>query len=78
MPGLDKWLYNLPTADEVAMILLGAQSKAPCDIILCNCDGPLYQISDLHPAYAPLQYPLLFPWGEMDGKTGSPRRYPAM
>jgi hypothetical protein len=63
-PGLDKRRYNLPTADEVAVILPGAQSKAPRDIILRNRDGPLYQISDLHPAYAPLQYPLLFPRGE--------------
>ena len=52
-PGLDKWWYNLPTADEVVVILPGSQSKAPCDIILQNWDGPLYQISDLHPAYAP-------------------------
>ena len=63
-PGLNKRRYNLPTADEVAVILPGAQIKAPCDIILRNRDGPLYQISDLHPAYAPLQYPLLFPRGE--------------
>ena len=63
-PGLDKQRYNLPTADEVAVILPGAQSKAPHDIILRNHAGPLYRISDLHPAYVPLQYPLLFPWGE--------------
>ena len=63
-PGLDKRRYNLPTADEVAVILPGAQSKAPRDIILRNRAGPLYRISDLHPAYVPLQYPLLFPRGE--------------
>jgi hypothetical protein len=63
-PGLDKRRYNLPTADEVAVILPGSQSRAPRDIVLRNRDGPLYQISDLHPAYAPLQYPLLFPRGE--------------
>ena len=34
------------------------------DIVLCNHMGPLYQISDLYPAYAPLQYLLLFPQGE--------------
>lgn len=63
-PGLDKRRYNLPTADEVAVILPGMQSKAPRDIVLRNRAGPLYRISDLHPAYAPLQYPLLFPRGE--------------
>ena len=33
-PGLDKQQYNLPTADEVAVILPGSQSKAPWDIVL--------------------------------------------
>ncbi|KAF9538616.1 hypothetical protein CPC08DRAFT_738836 [Agrocybe pediades] len=63
-PGLDKRRYNLPTADEVAVILPGSNSTAPRDIILHNRAGPLHRISDLHPAYAPLQYPLLFPRGE--------------
>ena len=35
-PGLDKWRYNLPTADEVVVILPSSQSKAPYDIILQN------------------------------------------
>ena len=35
-PGLDKWRYNLPTANEVAVILPGSQSKAPWDIVLRN------------------------------------------
>ena len=41
-PGLDKRRYNLPTADEVAVILPSMQSKAPCNIVLCNRAGPLY------------------------------------
>ena len=36
----------------------------PRDIVLRFRSGPLHRISDLHPAYAPLQYPLLFPYGE--------------
>ena len=63
-PGLDRRRYNLPTADEVAVILPGTNSTEPRDIILRHHDGPLYRISDLHPAYVPLQYPLLFPHGE--------------
>ena len=63
-PGLDKRRYNLPTADEVAVILPGAGFKTPCDIMLHNRAGLLHRICDLHPAYAPLQYPLLFPRGE--------------
>ena len=46
------------------MILPGAQFKTPCNIVLRNRAGLLYRISDLHPAYAPLQYLLLFPRGE--------------
>ena len=63
-PGLDRRRYNLPTADEVAVILPGTASNEPRDIILRQRDGPLYRISELHPGYCPLQYPLLFPRGE--------------
>ena len=62
-PGLDCCRYNLPTADKVVVILPGTSPTEPHDIILQN-HGPLYCISDLHPAYVPLQYPLLFPHGE--------------
>ncbi|KJA13929.1 hypothetical protein HYPSUDRAFT_112539, partial [Hypholoma sublateritium FD-334 SS-4] len=61
-PGLDRRRFNLPTADEVAMILPGTHTTLePRDIVLRLRSGPLYRISDLHPAYVPLQYPLLFP-----------------
>lgn len=35
-----------------------------CDVILQNRAGGLQIISDLHPAYVPLYYVLLFPYGE--------------
>ncbi|KAF9552571.1 hypothetical protein CPC08DRAFT_617191, partial [Agrocybe pediades] len=63
-PGLDRRRYNLPTADEVAVILPGNTATQPRDIVLRLRSGPLQRISDCHPAYAPLQYPLLFPYGE--------------
>ena len=63
-PQLDRRRYNLPTSNEVAMILPGTSADAPRDIILRRRDGHLQRISDLHPAYTPLQYPLLFPRGE--------------
>ena len=60
--------YNLPTADEVAVILPGADSDDlqihRRDIILQKRSGALQTISDLHPAYVPLYYVLLFPYGE--------------
>lgn len=64
IPGqLDRRRYNLPTADDIAVILPG-QNKEPRDIVLRQRAGPLHRISDLHPAYVSLQYPLLFPFGE--------------
>ncbi|KAJ7576227.1 hypothetical protein C8J56DRAFT_800476, partial [Mycena floridula] len=61
-PGLDRRTYNLPTADEVAVILPGETYDADYrDILLRTRQGALHQISESHPAYAPLQYPLLFP-----------------
>jgi hypothetical protein len=34
------------------------------DIIMETTNRELKRISTLHPAYMPLQYPLLFPFGE--------------
>jgi hypothetical protein len=62
--GLDRNTYNLPTADEIAVILPDHAATLPRDIVLRLRSGPLHRISDLHPGYVPLQYPLLFPRGE--------------
>ncbi|KAF8996487.1 hypothetical protein BDQ17DRAFT_1514095, partial [Cyathus striatus] len=65
LPDNDRRIYNLPTANQVAAILPGDNSKNPRDIILhCRQHSTLQRISELHPAYAPLQYPLLFSHGE--------------
>jgi hypothetical protein len=61
----DRRRYNVPTADEVSVILPGDES-APVerrDIILHRRAGPVRQIHEAHPAYAPLHYVLLFPYG---------------
>jgi hypothetical protein len=64
-PGHDSRCYNLPSADEVAVILPDNEARShPQDIVLRLREGPLQRISELHPFYAPLQYPLLFPHGE--------------
>ena len=64
-PGHDPRRYNLPSADEVAVILPDNEAGThPRDIILRLRHGPLKRISELHASYAPLQYPLLFPHGE--------------
>ena len=58
--------YNLPTASEVAALVIGdiGQEEAERDIIIETRSGHLKRISELHPAYLALQYPLLFPSGE--------------
>ncbi|KAL8152129.1 hypothetical protein V2J09_021937 [Rumex salicifolius] len=40
------------------------QSSGNCDIVVKNRTGELQGISELHPLYMALQYPLLFPYGE--------------
>lgn len=58
--------YNLPTASEVAALIPGdiGPDNFERDIILETQSGLLRRISELHTAYLPLQYPLLFPKGE--------------
>jgi len=58
--------YNVPTADEVAALMVGDGSEAidRCDIILAQQVGPFQCISELHVGYMALHYSLLFPYGE--------------
>jgi Helitron helicase-like domain at N-terminus len=64
--GTDHRRYNLPTANEVAIILPGSGTEevSSRDLIVFERDGNLRRISELHPAYLPLYYVLLFPYGE--------------
>ncbi|KAG8366041.1 hypothetical protein BUALT_Bualt17G0034800 [Buddleja alternifolia] len=57
--------YNQPTASEIATLIVGDDTDAiGCrDIIVRKNDGYLKRISETHPSYTPLQYPLLFPYG---------------
>ncbi|TDL14451.1 hypothetical protein BD410DRAFT_702923, partial [Rickenella mellea] len=72
----DRRRYNLPTAEELAVILPGngAQPSESRDIVLRQRDGPLRRVHDGHPAYAPLHYVLLFPHGE-DGWSWELRQH---
>lgn len=60
--------HNLPTANEVAMIIPDGSTSDYRDIVLRRHmpDGQtkLYRINEGHPAYLPLHYVLLFPYGE--------------
>ena len=62
----DQRRFNLPTSDEVAVIVPGdgTQSYGHRDIVVRLQDGPLQRISDGSAMYECLQYPLLFIYGE--------------
>lgn len=64
--GHDGRRYNLPSASEVAALIVGDfdYADADRDIIIETQSGLLQRVSLLNPAYLPLQYPLLFPRGE--------------
>ena len=56
--------FNLPDRNEIAVISLN-ETKEPADVLIRMKDnGPLHRISDLHPAFDPLRYILLFPDGQ--------------
>ncbi|XP_042753167.2 uncharacterized protein LOC111906337 [Lactuca sativa] len=58
--------YNLPTSSEVAALVVGdfCDSIEKRDIVVQTSSGFLQRISELHPYYLALQYPLLFPYGD--------------
>lgn len=68
----DGRVYNLPTSSEVAALVVGnfQENMDKRDIILQKTSGKLKRISELHPCYLPLQYPLIFPYGEDGFRLG--------
>ncbi|XP_057444945.1 uncharacterized protein LOC130737204 [Lotus japonicus] len=62
----DPRVYNLPTVDEVAALIVGDFDSTDCgrDIVISDSDGNLQRIHETHTSFLPLQYPLLFPYGE--------------
>jgi hypothetical protein len=65
--------YNLPSTDQLAMLVVGDFScdAFERDIVIETQAGQLKQISALHPAFMALQYPLLFPFGEAGFQPGT-------
>ncbi|PIN26452.1 DNA helicase PIF1/RRM3 [Handroanthus impetiginosus] len=66
--------YIRPTANEIAALIVGddVNSTRCRDIIVCKNNGYLKRISETHPSYTPLQYPLLFPYGTDGWRIGIP------
>nr|XP_023920302.1 uncharacterized protein LOC112031817 isoform X2 [Quercus suber]XP_023920309.1 uncharacterized protein LOC112031817 isoform X2 [Quercus suber]XP_023920315.1 uncharacterized protein LOC112031817 isoform X2 [Quercus suber]XP_023920320.1 uncharacterized protein LOC112031817 isoform X2 [Quercus suber] len=68
--------YNLPTASEVAGLIVNDfdPNNGYRDIIVEDRDHGLRCISEIHPAFMAMQYPLLFPYGEDGFSLGIPKR----
>ncbi|XP_026451721.1 uncharacterized protein LOC113352060 [Papaver somniferum] len=65
--------YNLPTTSEIAgLIVDNPEGDGTRDIIVDEKKSGLKNISELHPSYMALQYPLLFPYGEDSLHTDIP------
>ncbi|UYV65707.1 hypothetical protein LAZ67_3005188 [Cordylochernes scorpioides] len=68
--------YNAPMTNEVALLMVG-QEFGPRDIVL-HCRNNLTQrISEIHQAYDPLQYPLIFCPGEVGYSVSLPQVNPS-
>lgn len=67
--GTDLRRNNRPTTGEVAAIILDEHDAAERDIVLRRRGEGLQKISNMHPAYDPLHFPLLFVYGELGWST---------
>ena len=68
----DECCINLPTANEIVIILLDEYNQSCfCDIVVffCHIKGAQYDFSCVyssHAVYMPLQYSLLFSYNDLD------------
>ncbi|GAA0170490.1 hypothetical protein LIER_24735 [Lithospermum erythrorhizon] len=76
---LDQRLYNCPTSDQVAAIWVeGYNLNVPIerDIIIHSHSGYNHKLKHYYGCYDPLQYPLLFPFGEAGWHRNIPKTNP--
>lgn len=68
--------YNLPSSSEVAALIVGDIKDIidHRDIIVESNTHGLKRISELHPSYLALQYPILFPYGDDGYRVDIPHR----
>ena len=62
----DPRVYNTSSCDERAALIVGdfANIDVGRDIIVKKCSGELTRLHETHIVFIPLQYPLMFPYGE--------------
>jgi hypothetical protein len=72
----DSRMHNIPTVDEVAGLIVGDfdDSDIGRDIIVNDKRFGLTRIHETHVLFMPLQYPLIFPWGENGWEPDIPHR----
>lgn len=72
----DGRIYNVPSESEVAALIVGDfdNSLSVRDIVIEEIGGKVKRISELHAAYLPLQYPILFCYGEDGYRDDVPYR----
>ncbi|XP_054782009.1 uncharacterized protein LOC129289243 [Prosopis cineraria] len=75
--GKNAHTYNLPTSpNEIAALVVGdiGSTELGRDIIIQYRSGLLERISETHQSYLPMQYPLLFPYGDGGYTEGIPHK----
>lgn len=75
-PGLDQRVFNSPTASQVAAIWVEDDENANVrvrDITIYGHSGDSHRAHYYYGCYDPLQYPLLFPYGESGWHEGIQR-----
>ncbi|KAG7986452.1 hypothetical protein I3843_03G080700 [Carya illinoinensis] len=75
-PGLDQRVFNAPTSSEVAAIWVendDSEHSTPRDIFVFNHIGGSHLVQYYFGCYDPLQYPLLFPFGDIGWHQGIQR-----
>ncbi|XP_022024880.1 uncharacterized protein LOC110925221 [Helianthus annuus] len=72
----DGRVHNLPTTSEIVALITGDFDGAfdKQDIVVRKKSGGLQRISELHPSYLALQYPLIFPYAEDGYRVGIKHR----
>uniref|UniRef100_A0A3Q7IID8 Helitron helicase-like domain-containing protein n=1 Tax=Solanum lycopersicum TaxID=4081 RepID=A0A3Q7IID8_SOLLC len=64
--------YNIPTASEVAGLIIGDLTDANFqrDVIVEHRKNGLQRITDLHPSFMSMTFPLIHPYGEDEYRLG--------
>jgi hypothetical protein len=72
-PGLDQRVFNIPTTSQVAAVWVENDKNANIrsrDIIIYGHSNDSHKVHYYYGCYDPLQYPLLFPYGESGWHEG--------